>query len=174
MRLTWQDYRQLPPSRLRHEVLAGELVVSPAPNLRHQQVLRNLTRELVRLLGDTGRAEVLFAPVDVRLSEQDVFQPDLLVVMRENLHRLRPDFVDGPPDLVVEVLSPGTAHRDRGGKLARYAAHGVRECWLVDPEANLVEQWILTGQTLRHHGTHRERIAPHVAADVVVELDRVL
>ncbi len=173
MTFTWQDYLQLPEQPLRHEVLAGELVVSPAPSVRHQQVLKRLARQLQERIEDPGLGQVLIAPLDVRLSQVDVVQPDLMVVLQANLHRLGPQFLDGPPDLAIEVISPGTARRDRGLKRRRYEALGVREYWIVDPEAGTVEQFAHNGDALRRAGEHRTSIACHVAPGVTIDLLRV-
>jgi Uma2 family endonuclease len=82
---------------------------------------------------------VLYAPVGVRLSDDTVLEPDLLVVLTENASRIGEHVVDGPPDIVVEILSPGSARRDLGLKRTEYETAGVREYWIVDPETRSVE-----------------------------------
>ena len=139
-KLTYDDYRSAPEDR-RHELLDGDLVVAPAPSLRHQRVLRALARLLDRFAEETGLGEVLFAPCDVVLSDTDVVQPDLLFISRGREHLVRNgDNVQGAPDLVVEILSPATAGRDRGYKRVLYARHGVAEYWIVDPVAETI--WV--------------------------------
>ncbi len=86
-----------------------------------------------------GLGAVYDAPFDVILSEEDVVQPDIVFVAAEHRHRLRPEGLRGAPDLVVEILSPATAERDRGVKQHLYFKYGVREYWLVDPEGQTVE-----------------------------------
>ena len=167
---TWEDYLELPESPLRHEVLDGELVVSPAPNLRHQRVLARLYRALHEAIQEPGHGEVLFAPVDVKLSRTDVVQPDLLVVLVPDAARLNAKFLDGAPSLAIEVVSPGTGRRDRGLKKARYAAHGVREYWVVDPVDDVVDQFVLDGADYRDPVEWRDAVPvallPGVAIDV--------
>ena len=83
------------------------------------------------------------APFDVVLSDTDVVQPDILFVSNERMGIVTEDNIQGAPDLVIEILSPSTAERDRTFKRSLYARHGVREYWLVDPDARSVEVLVL-------------------------------
>ena len=131
--LTYEDYRATPDDE-RYELLDGDLIMVPAPNLAHQKVQRRLGQRLSQFIEDHALGEFFFAPCDVVLADTDVVQPDLLFVSRDREHLLRGgDNVRGAPDLVVEILSPATAERDRGYKQALYERHGVAEYWLVDP-----------------------------------------
>ena len=139
-KFTYEDYRTAPPDK-RYELLDGDLVMVPAPNLRQQDVQSRLGRRLARFIEEQALGKFFFAPCDVVLSDTDVVQPDLLFVSREREHLLSGgENVRGAPDLVVEILSPATADRDRGYKRALYGRHGVEEYWLVDPAAETV--WI--------------------------------
>ncbi len=140
VKFTYEDYRTAPPDR-RYELLGGDLVMNPAPDLRHQRVQLRLARRLAGFIEERGLGELFIAPCDVVLSDTEVVQPDLLFVSREREHLLTSgDNVRGAPDLVIEILSPATAGRDRGYKRALYASHGVAEYWLVDPVAETI--WI--------------------------------
>ena len=140
VKFTCEDYRTAPDDK-RYELLDGDLLMTPAPNLKHQEVQCRLGRRLAQFVEERALGKFFFAPCDVVLSDTDVVQPDLLFVSRERAHLLRGgDAVRGAPDLVVEILSPATADRDRGYKRTLYARHGVREYWLVDPAAGTV--WI--------------------------------
>ena len=133
LKFTYEDYRTTPEDK-RYELLDGDLLMTPAPNLKHQRVQVRLGSRLERFVEERALGELFFAPCDVVLSDHDVVQPDLLFVSREREHLLSgDDAVRGAPDLVVEILSPTTADRDRGYKHALYARHGVAEYWLVDP-----------------------------------------
>ena len=113
----------------------------PSPNLKHQAVQVQLGERLARFVREHSLGRLFFAPCDVVLSDTDVVQPDLLFDSGERAHLLSGgENVRGAPDLVVEILSPATAERDRGYKRALYAKHGVAEYWLVDPAAETV--WI--------------------------------
>ncbi|MCY4637828.1 MAG: Uma2 family endonuclease [Acidobacteria bacterium] len=140
LKFTYEDYRTAPPDK-RYELLDGELLLTPAPNLKHQRLQLRLGMRLAQFIEERGLGELFFAPCDVVLSDTDVVQPDLLFVSIERSHLLSGgDNVRGAPDLVVEILSPTTADRDRGYKRALYAKHGVKEYWLIDPTAETV--WI--------------------------------
>ena len=133
LKFTYEDYRTTPEDK-RCELLDGDLLMTPAPNLKHQRVQLGLSRLLARFIEERALGELFVAPCDVVLSDHDVVQPDLLFVSRERAHLLSDGAaVRGAPDLVVEILSPATADRDRGYKRALYARHGVAEYWLVDP-----------------------------------------
>ena len=137
-KLTYEDYRNTPADK-RYELLDGELVVAPAPRIPHQRVAVELGTRLHTFVKDSGLGEILFAPCDVLLSNTDVVQPDLLFVSRERGDiLLGGDNVRGAPDLVIEILSPSTSGLDRTLKRRLYARYGVREYWLVDPDAKTV------------------------------------
>ena len=90
-----------------------------------------------------GIGQVLVGPVDVLFAEGDYLEPDLVVVLDRSAHLLSDRGIEGPPDLVVEVVSPATAARDRGQKLERYRTYGVPEYWVVDPDRRTMEVWRL-------------------------------
>ena len=139
LKFTWEDYRTAPEDK-RYELLDGELLMTPAPNLKHQAVQFLLGSRLGRFIEERALGNFFFAPCDVVLSNHDVVQPDLLFVSRQRAHLLSGgDAVRGAPDLVVEILSPATADRDRGYKHALYAKHGATEYWLVDPVEETIE-----------------------------------
>lgn len=143
IKLTYEDYRNTPDDE-RYELLAGELVMAPAPRLFHQRVAMRLGALFHVFVQEKGLGEVFAAPCDVVLSDTDVVQPDLLFVSREREHVLRGgDNVRGAPDVVIEILSPATAARDRTFKRALYAKHGVKEYWLVDPDTRTVTVLLL-------------------------------
>ena len=138
VKFTYEDYRHTPDDR-RYELLDGELIMVAVPNLEHQRIDARLGWRLARFVEERNLGEVFSAPCDVVLSNTDVVQPDLLSVSHARAHLLRGgDNVFGAPDLIVEILSPSTAGRDRTLKRALYARHGVQEYWLVDPEARTV------------------------------------
>ena len=139
---TWEDVLRMPDDGNRYEFIGGRLYVTPAPVTRHQRVLRGLWSALIRIVMDSGRGEVLSAPLLVEFpGTGDRVQPDLLFVSRERRAIIGEKQVTGAPDLVVEILSPSTAHRDRGIKLDLYARHGVREYWIADPVEDVVDVW---------------------------------
>ncbi len=138
LKLTYQDYVLLPDDGKRYEILDGDLYMTPSPTARHQRVSRDLFLALAQHVQTHMLGEVLAAPLDVILADDSIAQPDILFISNERLPIVR-DWVHGAPDLVIEILSPGTRERDRTLKRHLYARYGVRELWLVDPEAKTVE-----------------------------------
>ena len=141
--LTYEDYCALPNDGRRYEILEGELAVTPSPSIAHQRFSRNLLVLLHNHVRDHQLGEIFSAPCDVILEKTSVVVPDLLFVSRERLGIVTDRGVEGAPDLIVEILSPGTARRDRVEKAQLYARHGVRHYWLVDPDARTVEAFEL-------------------------------
>ncbi|MDE2812290.1 MAG: Uma2 family endonuclease [Gemmatimonadota bacterium] len=135
VKFTYEDYQHTPEDK-RYELLDGELILVPVPNLEHQRIGIRLGALLHGFVQERSLGEVFHAPCDVVLSNTDVVQPDLLFVSNERAHLLLGgDNVRGAPDLVVEIFSPSTAGRDRTLKRALYAKYGVKKYWLVDPDA---------------------------------------
>ena len=132
-RLTYADYMKTSDDE-RYELLNGELIMSPSPREIHQYISGNLYLVLGAFVRDRSLGRVYFAPFDVVLSDTDVVQPDLLFVSNERAAIITADNIQGAPDLVVEILSPATAERDRTVKLDLYARYGVKEYWIVDPD----------------------------------------
>jgi Uma2 family endonuclease len=124
------DYLSLPEED-RRELIRGRYHVSPSPSTLHQIVVHLLGEALWRVARRTGGV-VLVAPVDIVLAEHSVVQPDV-VYIASGRREIVKEKVDGPPDLVVEVLSPQGGWRDRVEKLRLYAEAGVKEYWIADP-----------------------------------------
>lgn len=155
-RLTFEDWRRFPDDGNLYEIIEGELFVSPPPTLRHQRIGRNLLRFLDRYLEVRSRGEIFYAPAGVRLSDEDVVEPDLVVLLREHADRAADDaYVLGAPDLVVEILSPGTAGRDLGSKRALYESAGVPEYWIVDPVGATIQVLALEEGIYREAALYR-------------------
>ncbi|MCU0231824.1 MAG: Uma2 family endonuclease [Acidobacteria bacterium] len=142
---TFAEYRALPDDGLRYEVLDGELVVVPSPSIRHQSVLLDLAVRLRPWLDAHGGDSLLIAPLDVRLHERTVCQPDLLVIAAADLARHPEEYVDGPPLLVCEIVSRSTRGRDLIRKRSLYARFGVPWYWIVDPDGRSIEELQLDG-----------------------------
>ncbi len=132
----------------RYEIIDGVLYEMPAPNSEHALAIINLIATwlpLVRALG----GKILVAPLDVFVAEGNPVQPDVIVLLPDRLHLLTLRGIDGPPNLVIEVLSPSNPEHDRLTKRALYARGGVPEYWLVDPEAAAIEVLVLNGGVYR-------------------------
>ena len=110
----------------------------PAPLTGHQMISIALASRLYLYVEQKGLGTVVAAPIDVVLSDTDVVQPDVLFVSNERSHIVTRENIRGAPDLVVEIISPATAERDRTVKLDLYTRHGVKEYWIVDPDVKTV------------------------------------
>jgi Uma2 family endonuclease len=153
-KLTYADLLRLPEDLLRHELIDGVHYMSPAPVLKHQQVVVNLARILSTFVREQGLGRIFVAPVDVVFSEHDVVEPDLLYVSDENAGRLTERYVAGAPDLAVEVLSPSSRGMDRIKKRRLYETRGVPEYWIVDPLLETLEVYRTSSDgSLAHQAT---------------------
>jgi Uma2 family endonuclease len=144
-KLTFEQFRELPNDGKRYELVHGELHVTPAPAMRHQLVLQNLSENLGPYVHKNHRGEVCQAPLDIRLGEETVLQPDLIFISKARAGIIQENWIEGAPDLAVEVLSLSTAGHDRATKLPIYAEARVTEVWFIDPKANTVEVLSLQG-----------------------------
>lgn len=158
-RWTYAEFARLPSeTSTRYEVIAGELVVTPAPGTRHQRIVTTLVSLLDPFVRAHRLGTILAGPVDVLFAEGDYLEPDLVFVRKERRGILSDRGIEGAPDLVVEIVSPSTAGRDRGLKRERYAHFGVPEYWIVDPDERVIERWRL--------GNAAER--PEIAREMLI------
>lgn len=136
--LTYADLQAFPEDNLRRELIDGELIVTAAPRLRHQEVVAKLTMRL-GIFAEASGGKVFPAPTDVFFSDANVVEPDVLFVRADHLGRLEKAFVRDAPDLVVEVSSPSTRRLELGRKKELYERFGVPEYWYVDIEVDQVQ-----------------------------------
>ena len=129
-------YRMLPEGT-RAEIINGTLYMSPAPFLDHQRIIIELSSSLHDFVKEGSLGEVFTSPVDVYLNQQNAYQPDIIFVASENSSILKEDGIYGAPDLIIEVLSPGTSKSDLTKKKPVYEKVGVKEYWVVDPKTKL-------------------------------------
>ena len=124
----------------RQELEFGVVREPPAPFCSHQGIVTNLVVRLAPGVRAQRLGRLLVSPIDVVLDAKKalIVQPDVVFISTPRLDIIK-DQIWGPPDLVVEVLSPGTTHRDRTKKLSWYRRYGVREYWLVDPRTQTIE-----------------------------------
>ena len=152
--LTYEDYAKTSDDE-RWELLDGELVMVPSPNIPHQGVAMDLGTLLNAFVKERDLGRVFAAPTDVVLSDTNVVQPDLLFVSNEREHIITRPNIQGAPDLAVEIRSPSTAERDLTVKRRLYAEHGVKEYWLVDPDEMTVTVLLLDEHGYEEAGIYR-------------------
>ncbi|MDJ0976228.1 MAG: Uma2 family endonuclease [Planctomycetota bacterium] len=153
-RATVEDYLALPDD-VRAELLAGELVLTPAPNTDHQFVVGALYAHMRAHTRRTGVGRVLLSPVDVHLPTGDVVQPDIVFVRSGQIGVIRDTHLAGGPDLLVEVLSPSGVVRDRVFKRDAYARSGVSEYWVVDVSERTVDVYRRRGEAFADPLVHK-------------------
>ena len=141
----------VPESNLPTELWDGELVMSPSPSFRHQDIVDRFHDRLKAWVRKHRLGRTAIAPIDMVLAPRRAVQPDVLFVSNHRLEIIQ-ERVMGPADLVAEVLSPGSRRRDRFDKRDLYEQHGVQEYWLIDPEALTVEVLHLQGGEYRLTG----------------------
>lgn len=134
---TYDDYMRLPEGAP-YELIAGQLVHEPSPTFKHQSIVNILATEFTIFVRANNHGHIVTSPIDVKLSERDVFQPDIVFISHERATNIR-ERIDGAPDLVVEALSPSTSHYDLDPKRRMYEQSGVLEYWIVDPASSSIE-----------------------------------
>ena len=147
-RHTWADYQKWPDEE-RWEIIDGEAyTMSPAPTTRHQAILGALAREFLNYFHNK-KCTPFLSPIDIKLSEEDIVQPDIVVVCDKT--QIKETHIEGAPSLAVEIISPSSAMQDRMRKMQLYAEAGVREYWIVTPYPLMVEIFLLDGKNYRIH-----------------------
>ena len=175
VRFTYEDYVLLPEEK-RYEIIDGDLLMSPAPTIYHQDVIFRLAR----LLDDWVRArdlgKVQISPCDVYLSETDIVQPDILYVSKARLGIIEERYVRGAPDLAVEAFLEATASRDRVLKGKLYAKFGVKEYWLVDLASKSAEVLAHTGGGFERLGAfgRADALRSQILPELAIPLSQVL
>jgi len=149
-KLTYDDYFALSDDK-RYELMEGELFMVPAPDFYHQIVSGNIELLLREFVKKRNIGIVAYAPVDVVLSPEDVLQPDILFISKENRGIITKRNVAGAPDLVIEILSPSTQERDKLVKRDIYSEYGVKEYWIVDPVGKNIEVMTLGTEGYKLH-----------------------
>lgn len=144
---TYEEFMTLPEGGpYRYEIIDGELCMTPSPTPRHQTILFNLSVLFGIYLLNNPTGKLFPAPCDVVFSKDplQVAEPDLIFVSKAKASLVTEKNIQGVPDLLVEILSPGTASTDRRVKLSLYERYGVPEYWIVDPEAETIQVFRLS------------------------------
>jgi Uma2 family endonuclease len=153
---TYEDYCRIPDDGKRYEVIRGVLHVSPAPGSRHQLVIAELFGSLHQFVRTMRLGLVIPSPLDVLLPGLATpIEPDIVFVSRARAHIVKEEYILGPPDLVVEVLSPSNSDRYMEERLDVFAEGGIDECWVVDPQALRIDVHSRDGREYRLLGSHR-------------------
>ncbi len=154
---TYEDYAALPDDGLRYEIVNGVLVMAPAPTPEHQDIVGEIYVALRAYVKLAGLGRVFMGPLDVQLSPENTFQPDLVVLLNAHLERVTEKKISGAPDLAVEIASPSTAAYDRLTKYEKYAQAGITEYWIVKPTSRAIEVLVLERGEYRSLGVFSEQ-----------------
>jgi Uma2 family endonuclease len=146
------DYFRLPETNQKVELVKGLLIISPAPSDKHQKISSKLSYLFYTYLLKNNIGEVRYSPLDVRLWEDNIRQPDIAFMSNKHLDRITEELW-GVPDLVVEILSKSTTETDKEGKFQEYERAGVLEYWIVDPFGKAIEVWTLDDGIYKKFGT---------------------
>ncbi|HEX4932197.1 MAG TPA: Uma2 family endonuclease, partial [Gemmatimonadaceae bacterium] len=169
---TVADLEELPDDGRRYEVIDGELLVTPAPSLDHQEAIARLYVMLAPYVAAQGCGHVVFAPADVVFSPRRGVQPDLFVVPLVDGRRPKRFADAGRLLLAVEVLSPSTARADRLKKRNMYRAERVDEYWVVDLDARLFERTTPADDRVEIVADRLEWRPEGTAAPLVIDVER--
>ena len=175
-RWTYADWERLPDDGNRYEVIDGELHVSPPPSTPHQSASNNLATDLTVYVRANHLGDVFTAPIGVRLPNEPVpLQPDIVFVSAARKGIISAQYIEGVPDLVVEILSPSNWVYDRVEKQRVYAEAGIPEYWILDYRAKTIEVLVLEGgeYVLIRRYTVNERVASRVLAGFEIEVAAV-
>lgn len=166
---TYDDYCRIPDDGRRYEVIRGHLYVSPAPSIEHQRAVRRLNRELDSYVLNNDLGEVLTSPLDVLLPRAiaSPVQPDIVFFRKGNEAPAEALNYQGVPDLIVEVLSPGTRRLDTRIKLPAFLDAGVPEVWHADPQVREITVYVLSGDGSRYVELCRGRVGETVFSQVL-------
>ncbi|MCS7195992.1 MAG: Uma2 family endonuclease [Aquificaceae bacterium] len=171
---TYEDYLKLEEDK-RYEIIEGELYFMPGASRKHQRVALRLTLAFTNHIERIGLGEVYIPPFDVVLSEENVVQPDLVVVLKDSLSLVKEKGIFGVPDVVVEIVSPSSLKKDTEDKRKLYASYGVKEFWLVFPEEKVIEVFRLEGSEYKVHswGYEKGKICSKLLEGFCISLEEV-
>jgi Uma2 family endonuclease len=174
IKLSVDEYMELPNDGKRYQILDGDLDVTPAPVPRHQRLLLALL-VLLQPLEAKGLFRVYPSPIDVVLDRHNVVQPDIVLIREARASIVLEKNIQGAPDLLIEILSPSTRRTDCITKKALYARFAVSHYWIVDPDLDRIEFYALDGEafTLVETATKPDVVHPRELEGLEIPLAQV-
>jgi Uma2 family endonuclease len=140
-KLTIKDYEKLPEGSP-YQLIKGALIMSPAPSYYHQEVEKKVFLILYENIEKRKNGKVFIAPFDVYLDDENVYQPDIVVILKNSKAKVSEKGIEGTPDIVIEIISPSTAYYDLIEKKEVYEKYGVKEYWIIDPKSKTFEIYL--------------------------------
>jgi len=148
---TYQDYLNTPDDT-RYELIEGELIMmTPAPTPQHQIISGKIEIILHNYIAENKIGVILHAPCDVVLDNENVFQPDIMLISKDKMHIIEEKNIQGAPELVIEIISESTAYHDMIKKKQLYARFGINEYWIIIPEESAIEIYCLKDSSYQLH-----------------------
>lgn len=171
MRMTAAEFLALPETNQPQELLDGEVIVSPAPIPEYQRASRHL-EYVIEDLKPNG--EVFHAPIDLYLDDDNIPQPDVVWIAENSRCMVGAKYLEGPPELIVEIFSPGTERKDRKQKYNLYQRYAIPEYWMVDPGEQYIEVHVLEQGIYKRLGIFEpgETFVSPVLGDKTVDVNR--
>lgn len=171
---TYEDYLQIEDNN-RYEIYKGELIMVAAPTSWHQMYLRNLEHLMWTYVKEKGLGQVFIAPIDVIFAENNVYQPDIIFVSKERRDIIKERGIFGPPDLIVEIISPSTAIYDAVDKKEVYEGYRVKEFWLVNADEKALEIFALKDDIFNRHSFARKKgiVNSKIIEGLIVDLEDI-
>ena len=168
--LTYQEYLDLPEMKARYSIVDGELVVEVTPTPSHQALLLELLLKLSPFVREHHLGKVFVAPLDIVIRRKPLRtrQPDLMFISHWRRSAIGQQVIEGGPDLVIEILSPSNTRRAVEEKLLDYQVVGVREAWVISPEAWMVEVLQLSPGSIERSGLYG--LGTLIVSQVLIEL----
>ena len=155
-RWTYEEYYRLNDDQ-RYEIIDGNLLMAPAPDTWHQSWLNEINLLLHQFVKQRKLGRIFIAPTDVVLDSQNTVQPDIVFVATATLGIIDTRSLFGTPDLLIELVSPGNARRDRLDEEKLYANFGVKEYWIGNAADKTLEIWVLKGSRYELHCSAKEK-----------------
>lgn len=175
--LTVNDYLLVPNNGKLLQLIEGNFIIAPAPNLKHQEVSRNIEIEIVRYLEKNPIGKIFYAPVDYYIDAYNVVQPDLVYISKEKYNILFEKGIRNTPDLIIEIISAGTEKTDRELKKDLYWRAGVKEYWIVDLETESIEVYKIEANRYKLDKIYRKANSDKIKTDILpgfeINLDKV-
>ncbi len=151
---TWDDIKDWPESAGRTEIVDGDLIVSPTPGGSHQRICTRLGARIEIFTEEHDLGVFYSSPFHVILDTHVHYEPDLCFVSKKRASIIQENYIDGPPDLIIEVISESNRTHDTVVKFAHYEKYGVKEYWLVDQRDRLVNVFVLRGDKYEKLGAY--------------------
>lgn len=169
---TYKDYAKLPEGSP-YQLIGGELVMTPSPVPYHQIISMRMEYELLKFVEERKLGIILDAPIDVYLSEEETYKPDIIFISNDRLNIIGEKKIESAPDLIVEILSPATAYYDLRHKKRIYESSGVKEFWVMDPMEKSIEVYENVGGRFKlfNEGIKKGKIHSNLLKGLEVEVE---